>query len=160
MYAELVQKRCTKCGEVKEIKEFYFVKKLNTYKSRCRTCTNKDHADYMKTEKGRVSRDKANKKKNWTTPTQKEYKSHWSRLKKYGITEQEFRDLLEKQDYKCAICNITDVESGKCLCVDHCHSTGKVRELLCNHCNSAVGMIKESAENATKLVEYLIKHKK
>ncbi len=160
MYAELVQKLCRKCKIVKDIDNFYFRKDKGYYVSRCRKCINEDHNDYMKTEGGRLSRKKANEKKNWLTPTQKEYKSHWSRFKKYGITEREFKDMLSKQEYKCAICNIADIDSGKCLCIDHCHSSGKVRELLCNNCNVALGVLKESISTAEKLIQYLKKHKK
>lgn len=52
----------------------------------------------------------------------------------YGITVSEYDALCKKQDSKCSICNKTCK-----LVVDHCHSTGIVRGLLCNHCNSALG---------------------
>lgn len=64
--------------------------------------------------------------------------------KKYGITEQYYINLLEKQKGVCAICNkeeTTKHRSGtiKKLSVDHCHKTGKVRGLLCQGCNHALG---------------------
>ena len=55
-------------------------------------------------------------------------------LHKYGMTLAEFEALREKQDDRCALCD----EPGT-LSVDHCHSTKKVRALLCAGCNSALG---------------------
>jgi len=160
MYAELMQKRCSKCEKTKDKSEFYFIKKLKSYRSRCRVCTNEDHNLYMKTEKGIESRNKANSKKNWKSSSQIVYKSHWSRFKKYGITDVEFKSLLNKQNNRCSICGILDYDTGKSLCVDHCHTTGNIRELLCNKCNSAIGMVKESIDIIDRLREYLVKHKK
>ena len=59
------------------------------------------------------------------------------------------------QDGRCAICN------GKFefMCVDHCHKTGKVRDLLCNLCNLMVGVSRESTEILGSAMEYLKKHK-
>lgn len=62
--------------------------------------------------------------------------------KKYNITEQQYKDLLKKQDYKCAICGL--YENNKTndtiwrLSVDHDHKTNKIRGLLCNKCNNLV----------------------
>ena len=58
----------------------------------------------------------------------------------YGITQEDYNLLLEKQDGKCAICKRPPKE-GKILCVDHCHGTGKVRGLLCHGCNTAIGKL-------------------
>lgn len=63
---------------------------------------------------------------------------------RYGITLEDYERRLIEQDGKCAICkqppgkNVRAHWGGK-LCVDHCHDTGKVRGLLCNDCNLAVG---------------------
>ena len=68
---------------------------------------------------------------------------------RYGITLDEYAAMLEKQGGKCAVCgelpgdNVRAHWGGK-LCIDHCHDTGKVRGLLCNDCNLAVGYGKTS----------------
>lgn len=58
---------------------------------------------------------------------------------KYGITLEEFNQMLSNQNYKCAICNRHQSEFDRALCVDHCHSTGQVRGLLCIPCNHDLG---------------------
>jgi hypothetical protein len=60
----------------------------------------------------------------------------------YGITLNQFEELLEKQDNCCAICGVNeDSAPRKRLSVDHCHDTGKIRGLLCDRCNLALGML-------------------
>ena len=64
---------------------------------------------------------------------------------RYGITKEYYLHLLEKQNGVCAICSKVNVHKNKHgslnkrLVVDHCHSTGLVRGLLCNRCNIALG---------------------
>ena len=70
---------------------------------------------------------------------------------KYGLTLEEYQDLLKSQENKCAIC-----KREKLLCVDHNHETGNVRGLLCHLCNRAIGMLMENInilENAIKYIE-------
>ena len=67
--------------------------------------------------------------------------------------------MLKTQNYKCSICFITIDKSGpNGLCVDHDHTTGKIRELLCSHCNSSLGMIKEDVGLLEKMILYIKKH--
>ena len=70
----------------------------------------------------------------------------------YGITQDNYNELLELQDNKCAICFNTP---KKKLFVDHCHSTGKVRGLLCQHCNFVLGQAKDSTEILFNAISYL-----
>lgn len=73
-------------------------------------------------------------------------------LRDYGLTEEEYQILWNSQGGKCAICG---KESGKALCVDHDHKTGKVRGLLCDNCNAALGHIHDDPKIAIKIIEYL-----
>ena len=59
-------------------------------------------------------------------------------LNKYGITEEQYDDLLRKQQYSCAVCNRSVTRFKIRLSVDHDHATGHVRGLLCTHCNRYV----------------------
>lgn len=81
------------------------------------------------------------------------------RFKKYNMTLDEYNVMLENQNYKCAICGKTKSENGKSFAVDHNHKTGKVRGLLCNHCNVGIGYLGDSAEITAKATAYLIKTK-
>ena len=76
--------------------------------------------------------------------------------RKYGITTDVYTKLFESQHGKCAICNKDPFP--KLLCVDHNHNTGKVRGLLCNNCNIALGMLKDSPELIDNAKAYLKLH--
>lgn len=64
------------------------------------------------------------------------------RFNKYGITRAERDAMREKQNGQCAICG--ENESGKGLFIDHDHTTGKVRALLCHLCNVGIGNFREN----------------
>lgn len=76
---------------------------------------------------------------------------------KYGLSSQDYNDLLAGQSHSCAICGVTAEEYGKFLVVDHCHSTDVVRGLLCNGCNSGLGFFKDNPIFLSKAIEYLTK---
>ena len=70
---------------------------------------------------------------------------------RYGITLEDYANMEEAQDFSCAICN-DDISK---LFVDHCHNTGRVRGLLCQTCNTGIGMLKDNASMCLKAYEYL-----
>lgn len=74
----------------------------------------------------------------------------------YNITPVEYDQLLKAQNLQCAICQ-TDKPTGrwKVFAVDHCHTTGKVRGLLCNECNRGMGLLKDSPDLLQKALNYL-----
>lgn len=61
----------------------------------------------------------------------------------YGINKLEYNVLLASQDNSCAICNTHVSQLNRGLFVDHDHSTGQVRGLLCHNCNTGIGMLKD-----------------
>lgn len=71
---------------------------------------------------------------------------------KYNITEEEAIKL--KAHTSCFICGLPN-RKGKALCIDHCHTTGKVRGVLCDDCNTSLGKMKDSAELLQKAIDYL-----
>ena len=77
-------------------------------------------------------------------------------FKKYGITLEQYNEILQKQDGKCLICKFPAKFFKRCLAVDHDHRTGVIRGLLCNRCNRQLGWF-ESCEDAIK--EYLYKNR-
>lgn len=87
-------------------------------------------------------------------------------LKRYNLTLDDYNLLLKKQKNKCAICKCPETRrepnSEKIcrLCIDHCHSTKKVRGLLCSACNSALGKFKENPKLLKSAIGYLRKHSK
>lgn len=78
----------------------------------------------------------------------------------YGISLEEYNNLLKQHNHKCAICECDEVDSVHgVLHVDHCHKTGNIRGLLCRQCNTALGKFKDSEEILDKAKAYLRKCK-
>ena len=78
----------------------------------------------------------------------------------FGITLEEYNEILEKQNKVCAVCEKPETSQRlSFLSVDHCHKTNKIRGLLCNNCNRAIGLLKEDIETLEKAINYLKKEK-
>lgn len=76
----------------------------------------------------------------------------------YGITLEDYDRMLQDQNGRCAICcssNHKGAARTSHWCVDHCHSTGKVRGLLCHACNRALGNFGDSIESLERAILYL-----
>lgn len=77
-------------------------------------------------------------------------------LKTYNLSLEELERLSLRQDNKCAGCGISSQDATRQkLYVDHCHLTGNVRGLLCHHCNTALGLVKDNLETLKNLISYL-----
>lgn len=70
---------------------------------------------------------------------------------RYGISEEQYQEMLLKQDGKCAICE----KEMSPPHVDHCHNTKKVRGLLCDTCNRGIGYLKEDINILKGAIKYL-----
>lgn len=77
--------------------------------------------------------------------------------KLYGITLNERDEMLKAQGNMCAICQETHPTSGKRWPVDHNHSTGRVRGVLCFRCNTMIGYAREKVSVLKQAIEYLRK---
>jgi hypothetical protein len=77
---------------------------------------------------------------------------------RYGITVAQYQELKKAQNYKCAICSTPESELNHSLFVDHNHTNGKVRGLLCRLCNSGLGNFKDSLEIIDNSKSYLIRN--
>jgi len=82
----------------------------------------------------------------------KEYRRKWMRNKFYGITDDEFEKVANGQDFKCGLCGRYEE-----LVIDHCHTTGKFRGLICRLCNGLLGRFKDSTILLEKAILYLNK---
>ena len=69
----------------------------------------------------------------------------------YGLTLKEFEELKLKQDNKCAICK----DKLTTCHIDHDHKTKQIRALLCNNCNTGIGLFKENPQKLQQAIEYL-----
>lgn len=76
----------------------------------------------------------------------------------YGLTTGEFEQMRHAQQGRCAICRSLPDEPHGVLVVDHCHMTDRVRQLLCNNCNMAIGLLRDDPVVAAQMAAYLFRH--
>ena len=81
----------------------------------------------------------------------------------FGITLEQYNEMLEIQNGVCALCGLeeTSKQRGKIvnLSVDHCHTSGKIRALLCRNCNTGLGNFNDDISKLEKAIKYLEEHK-
>ncbi|WNL50923.1 recombination endonuclease VII [Synechococcus phage S-CREM2] len=94
------------------------------------------------------------KKKDYNTKEGRDKQRNRRYLRDFGISLNEYEAMLTEQKGLCLICKGEDT-TGKRLAVDHCHETGKVRGLLCNHCNTGLGKFKDDPKLLEAAVLYL-----
>ena len=95
-------------------------------------------------------------------PDVKAYRRAWHQKKKYGLDEDGFQIMWECQFGRCWICkkqmHMPILGRGQdldCVCVDHDHSTGKVRDLLCSACNKGLGYFSDDVSKLKNAINYL-----
>lgn len=120
----------------------------------CEPCYRKPlaAARYARDPEAGIQRVEAWRAKNPGKATQY-HRTH--KLKKYGLTLAEYAAKLDSQGGVCSICNNPGTPGVKSLSVDHNHNTGEVRDLLCQRCNTMVGMALERPDILRKGAEYL-----
>ena len=118
----------------------------------CKSCT-KEFVPYHPRQKycsGECQKIVADKNtSNWRKQNPEKIKAY-SRKSLYGISTEEYDILLTKQGHKCGVC-----KQEKKLYVDHCHDSLKVRGLLCNNCNTGIGLLKENVEIMENAISYI-----
>ncbi len=137
---KLGKKFCHKCNKVKDREQFNnHVGALGGKAALCKDCLKKTRVRYSK-----------------------EYNKNIRLKSDFGITLEEYTEMLKAQNYVCAICfqpeTKTDRRSPGVICtlsVDHCHTTGEIRGLLCNNCNRCLGLLKDSPIVLQSAIDYL-----
>lgn len=142
------EKVCPRCGNEKPIGEFG--KRPNGKpKGYCRDCEARYQADHASSPEGRQQHGLARAKWNNGNPG---YFLHY----RYGITLEQYDELVAAQGGRCAICRT--VEPGgksKVWHVDHCHTSNRVRGLLCGHCNRGLGQFADDPTRLRSAADYL-----
>lgn len=115
-------------------------------------------------EPERKERRQKRERERGNSPHKRTYNRDFRFKKKYGMERGEFELMLELQNHSCAICEVRFAQqvplSGTrkdTPVVDHCHSTEKVRAILCGTCNSGIGMFSENPELLRKAALYVEK---
>lgn len=144
-------KVCSKCRTEKSADQFHKNKaKKDGLQPYCKPCHRAmiDAWQSRNVERVRLTT------KGWTSRHADFVKKHCERrrLKKYGITSEQYRDLLAQCGGKCMICRR---QPDKTIDIDHCHKTGRVRGLLCNGCNTGLAKFRDDATVLEAAIEYL-----
>lgn len=137
---------CTKCGELKKPDEFYHSRRkadgYSLYRAgECKICALKDRKEHYTENREKILDRK--------------------RFRSYGISRDEYLQMLDEQEGVCAICKreersrATVTNNMRALAVDHCHDTGNVRGLLCKTCNLGLGFFEDNPKFLNKAIRYL-----
>lgn len=174
---------CKKCNETKDIRYFEPRPENNSYRSACRQC-NKGYSSSKEDKIRKCEIDFSNGLKlcsncNIIKPVSeygldqftkfkltshckpciseksKLHRKKHSLLYKYKLDISDFNNLLILQNNCCAICNVEFKDDPKNTHVDHCHTTGRVRGILCRTCNNGLGFFKDNSEILNKAINYL-----
>ena len=142
-----IEKHCPKCNTVKPLSDFWLNKGKQRvdgsypYRTNCIECSVADKLHKYHTLGGKE---------------QQKIRAFKHLMNRYGITPEIYEQERIKQNYSCKICGIHESsEKHKRLHVDHNHSTGKYRGLLCGPCNRALGLLKDKTESLKNAIEYL-----
>lgn len=134
--ATLETKICSKCNKRKYLSDFHKDKYAKDGLAfQCKDCKS-NH--YQNVTKGEVQR-------------------RYTLKHKFNITIKDYDEMFEKQDGVCYICG--EPEISRRLSIDHNHTTGKVRKLLCVRCNTLVGHFENRNWLVDKILNYLKEHK-
>lgn len=126
---------CRKCFTTRPESEFYIVRKTGKPRSWCKSCVKANVIEWQR----------ANKERHRAKQRRSDLK-RW-----YGLSEADVAALAEAQGGACAICR----EPSANLVVDHCHTTSRVRGLLCSVCNGALGMLQDDLNILKSAAAYL-----
>jgi hypothetical protein len=144
-------KRCSTCKLEKSESSFHKdVRQSSGLNNRCKVCVSAA-AKKWRTENPEKARkavreaDARYRAKNGNT-----YYNNVKRLKKYGISQEIYDNLLKKFDGLCHCCQVKQATA-----IDHCHDSNKVRGLLCQECNLGIGLLGDNLKNVQAAVRYL-----
>jgi hypothetical protein len=142
-------KTCTKCGEAKPRTAYGpHPNTRDKLRTSCKPCNSAQTRAWNKANPGRI--------KTWNLANRDRVK-HLSRRssykRRYGITLDQYEQMLADQGGVCTICRRPSV--FEYLAVDHDHQTGVIRALLCQHCNAGLGNFRDSPELLAAAAAYL-----
>lgn len=133
-------KICKICGNSKNLSEFYIHASCKDgRRPECKDCKKDYH----------VAKSKAYVANN------PEKRKSTVLKNKYNIELSTYNKMLAAQNNLCKICKSSDPGPKGTFAVDHCHSTGKVRGLLCYSCNTGLGFFKDNIDNMIAATNYL-----
>ena len=152
-------KRCTKCNVEKQRSDFYVRRNGKWISTMCVECARVEGRRRAAMVPKEIRRQK---QREWyRTPTGKAAKRR-SKLKyAYGFTPEMIEAAKEAQGQVCAICRRAPTldKLGRGWNVDHCHTTGKIRSMLCRTCNIALGSFHDNPTLLRAAADYIEKYR-
>lgn len=152
------KRQCSKCGKKKLLKQFA---KRNDRpggtQSRCKVCF-KAYSLKLTRKRQKGKRKEAYREYNrkyYYTP-QGKAKAKRNNLSMYGLSLEQWENMLRKQKRRCAICR----RIMRPPYTDHDHKRHVLRELLCGLCNCLLGFSKDDTRTLRRAIKYLIKHRR
>lgn len=145
--------RCYKCKTEKATDQFMPSEQRKMGYKRCRLCLNR----YLQviSKLPRAARRRNYYEKN---PEQRARDRRRDAItSKYNVRVSWIEDLLKHQKGRCAICKSKQSKGFKSLCVDHSHSSGEVRGMLCDRCNSGIGQFRDDPALLASAILYLVR---
>lgn len=133
------QYTCRPCGETKPGSEFRW--KGFKRDSHCKVCRRAKDRERYKSSSGKG----------------KDRVFDHSLRRLYGITLEQYREMAKAQQHRCGICGEPPGTANR-LHVDHDHETGRIRSLLCHHCNLMLGNARDSVDRLRQAIAYLELH--
>lgn len=159
--------RCHACGVTKHVSEFR-PSVVATGSGACRSCMREAKREYEAGNRGKVNAAKRARRARNVEHARASARAYWRRnpgklraynLRRYGLTPDEYAEMLAVQGGACACCGSTSNASGKRLFVDHDHETGEIRGILCTRCNAGIGHLGDNIEGVRRALMYLEKHR-
>jgi len=158
---------CNTCNLEKELEDFHLsIGSVHGRSRKCKSCTHQAQREYRKTESGRTAAlngatsHQARRKKEFGAALVNHHTNMANIRHKYGLKEAELREMLDNQKGACAICS-SDLGTyevnrpGRVYHIDHDHTTGQVRGLLCPACNTMLGCMEKHDVSLHSVAEYL-----
>lgn len=154
---EVVHKSCTVCGHVKALEEFSKDKRNRSGRAaRCKLCVQASAKKWAEDNRDRYNELQRGYGRRQSV---KLYRRNWYLRKHHGVDHAWYESKLEAQGGVCAICGGPPNTKDGFFHIDHDHQTGKLRDLLCQFCNTGLGSMKEDEVVLGKAIEYLKTHR-
>jgi hypothetical protein len=132
-------KQCSACGEKKPLTEFHRKSgSRDGRQPRCKPCA---VALVIQWQRDNPARHYAKQRRS-------------DLRRQYGLTSEEVEAMFERQGRACAICRSPEGPDMRVV-LDHCHTSGRARGLLCAHCNTGLGMFQDDVEKMARAAAYL-----
>lgn len=147
-------RQCKTCGELKEISKFLRdIRCSNGYKRECITCATTRRRIRYNTDT-QVKTKKLTQQRNWCKNNRHKLKGYNLKAS-FNISPENYTKMLLAQDNCCKICGTHKNKLKRSFAVDHCHTTNKIRGLLCSNCNIGLGQFKDDIILLKNAITYL-----